>query len=709
MSAITHEKLKVTSPIDGLTVTGLSLKQGPGEHGTLLLRGVTETGDLPDSAVKAAQGQKLCVAAPDGEGRPVFNGIVTSVQADRRGSLCSAVIEASTASAELDTVLKSRSFQDVNMTYEDVVDIVLGDTPGAYALFSAGSGVPIGRPLIQYMETDWAFVKRLASHFNAPVIPDATTGEPNLWFGVPQRPDAFAFMGTEYTAGIDKSYFALGGSESGHTKSDFVYYVLRDENNRRIGDAVRVSGREYTICAKSAEFVKGEIVFRYKVCSPICASVPMRYNDKITGLSLTGTVTKTANETVELALDIDGDAPHGSCPYTWAPATGNLVYCMPRVGTKASLYFPGRDERAAFANVSVRENGSVCEGMSDTQRRGFVSEHGKHLDLFPGNVALSNGGGMSVNLADASEIGVTSDKQLRLIAKGRIVFAAKSIYVRAPYSLKFYQNKDAAGIANAMSGGFAGGGIVHASRSGATNAKGNVHAVERTGGQEEAPRPNPILSKGDAAEFGKDSDTYKILSDLEKRWDDACELPKAERDALQGGYEKLAEDAKRLALDGTPYMYGQEVVMNTLHENAKTAKEYQSRLYDSEKPAQYTNMESYFSASVSYLVGKAYGDWNYKEQNDWKVGRVKYDYFNGNKMDENNNRNWNEWIYFDGEIWGADQIGNMNMAYVGMKMELPKAVFNNPLTRQQIPRVWERDERDIKAIEKGIEVAESGR
>jgi hypothetical protein len=223
-----------------------------------------------------------------------------------------------------------------------------------------------------------------------------------------------------------------------------------------------------------------------------------------------------------------------------------------------------------------------------------------------------------------------------------------------------------------------------------------------------------ILSDEDADEFGKDSDTYKILSDLDERWNDARESQKPEREKLQAGYTKLADDARRLAREDTPYMYGQETVMDTFRENAKTATEHQYRLlHEGTSLTMYAaaGERNYFTDSVSYLVSNSYTKWNYKEQEEWQVGKNKKEYenFNGNPMDEDNNKNWREWIYFDGEVWGADQIGNMNMAYVGMKMELPKAVFNNPKTRGQFPEIWKRDERDIKAIEKGIELAESGR
>jgi hypothetical protein len=436
----------------------LSLRQNPGEHGTLILRGIAEQGDLSLPTARKTRGQTLRVSALDENGneerRPMFSGIITSVSADHEGSLCHVEMEASTATIELDAVPKSRSFQDVGMTYADVVNLVLNDTPGADALFPVGSGAPIGKPLIQYRETDWAFIKRLASHLNAPVIPDATTGNPNLWLGVPHRLEGFSFTGTEYAARLDKTYFALGGSDSGLSKADFLYYLIPDTRNRGIGDSVRVEGRDFIICAKSAELVRGELVFCYKVGLPASVSVPRRYNSGFTGLSLIGVVTKTARETVELALDIDKGKGNGGYPYTWAPATGNLVYSMPQVGTKASLYFPGQDERAAFVNASVRDNGPASAEMSDTQKRGFVTEHGKRLDLFPENLALSNGGGISVDLADASGVTVASGKRARLIAKGAISLTARNIHVQAPNEINTRQTRDVSRlISKALSAG----------------------------------------------------------------------------------------------------------------------------------------------------------------------------------------------------------------------------------------------------------------
>ena len=67
-------------------------------------------------------------------------------------------------------------------------------------------------------------------------------------------------------------------------------------------------------------------------------------------MSLGGTVEKTDHEQVWLRLDIDGAGGKAAYPYDWAPATGSLMYCMPKVGTRVSLYIPGSDEREARAS-----------------------------------------------------------------------------------------------------------------------------------------------------------------------------------------------------------------------------------------------------------------------------------------------------------------------------------------------------------------------
>ena len=65
------------------------------------------------------------------------------------------------------------------------------------------------------------------------------------------------------------------------------------------------------------------------------------------------------------------------------------MYCMPKVGTKVSLYFSSEEEASARVINCIRENGETCEGMSDPNYRGLSTEHGKKLFLNPKELGVS--------------------------------------------------------------------------------------------------------------------------------------------------------------------------------------------------------------------------------------------------------------------------------------------------------------------------------
>ena len=199
----------------------------------------------------------------------------------------------------------------------------------------------------------------------------------------------------------------------------------------------------------------------------------------------------------------------------------------------------------------------------------------------------------------------------------------------------------------------------------------------------------------DAIEFGEDSETYKILQDLGNRW--YATSDSAEKDRLHG----VAEDVRRYHREGTPIVDRHDQIMNLLHENAKTAQNYQKTMTEGFPGFLYRMSDgNYMLDSSTYLIGMVdEGEWDYKYNDDW---RVKYDYFDGKDMDtpKSNYRNWTPWMYFDGHLIAADKLGNMNMAYVGNKMGLPEWVYKNFETTDKDDPYW---------VQYGIDLAKSGR
>lgn len=85
-------------------------------------------------------------------------------------------------------------------------------------------------------------------------------------------------------------------------------------------------------------------------------------------MSFVGSIVGTQGEQVEVAFDIDKTAAGGN-RYGFAPATGNLMYCMPQKGTKTALYIGNGDEAQGIATGCIRTNGSTCEGTGSPEKK----------------------------------------------------------------------------------------------------------------------------------------------------------------------------------------------------------------------------------------------------------------------------------------------------------------------------------------------------
>ena len=172
----------------------------------------------------------------------------------------------------------------------------------------------------------------------------------------------------------------------------------------------------------------------------------------------------------------------------------------------------------------------------------------------------------------------------------------------------------------------------------------------------------PIIVDGelqldpDAYEFGSDSDTYKILNDLGNRWREANERE-------QTRLHELAEQIREYARCGTPCMYGESKITEALMDNTSIALAYEE-LYSIFGPL------SHMPNPYIWFVSQTCTVWDYKWNSNWQV---PYDNFAGMDMNAKQKdggypKNWVAWIYYEGQLMGADKVGNLNLGYVGKMM-----------------------------------------
>jgi hypothetical protein len=125
-------------------------------------------------------------------------------------------------------------------------------------------------------------------------------------------------------------------------------------------------------------------------------------------------------------------------------------------------------------------------------------------------------------------------------------------------------------------------------------------------------------------------------------------------------------------------MYGNEVVITTLHQNAAIglAMKKVYAYIDYAEPKSFM-----WLTAMHFKVGDEI-NWDYKWDPKWQV---PYLYFDGVDMNEeqpdgSKPKNWTDWIYFNGKFMGADKVANLNWGYVGTKMGYSGVLLFNPLT-----------------------------
>ena len=434
MTTVNYTGLSLAGALSIERLTALELHVGVNEHGWAVVEG--EAGkDALEQLQGAVAGREQVILVQDETGaeQPLFSGIIRTAGLITYGGYNRFHIELQSGTIQMDQVKRSRSFQNVGQTYSEVAQRVASGCENGAVIPTVGLDKPLGVPVIQYRETDWEFLKRMASWCGGVVVPETHYAYPRIWFGFPERSFTCTFPEDCYTSGISQRYYELGGPASGFQRSDFFYYDVPSSQLCDLGWYTVFRGQEFLICEKWAKLERGELVFTYRLGKPGLVYGRKQYNDKISGMTILGEVLSTERETVCLKLDIDkGWNPGGPYPYTWRPETGNMMYCMPQVGTRVSLYFPNYDEQTAMAVNCVRTNGSSCAQMSDPSKRSFVTEHGKEMNLYPTELSFMGGATGMVKLADMEGIFFKSDKKITIVAKASVSIIAKKAVTSAP-------------------------------------------------------------------------------------------------------------------------------------------------------------------------------------------------------------------------------------------------------------------------------------
>lgn len=280
-------------------------------------------------------------------------------------------LEAKSFSSFLDRNKKYRSFQNQTALYKDMVEFILKDYEGAnYILNSEASGKSLNRFTVQYNETDWEFLKRIASLLHLPLVVSHMTKGAKFTMGAIWKNEAFEIpMKEEEQVQIVHRSIYKSETAAEDYQGEQQYFKWKVERLDipvfEVGDCVIYKGIKCYVKKSNVVIQNHQITQECYLYGKSGFYVPMEINPFITGLSLPGSVKAVKNNQLQVSLDLDA-LSENNCWFSYSTFYSTF-YCMPEKGDRVNLYFPDQTEGHAFVLNSVRTVPKKSEADSSAQ------------------------------------------------------------------------------------------------------------------------------------------------------------------------------------------------------------------------------------------------------------------------------------------------------------------------------------------------------
>lgn len=357
-----------------------------------------------------------------GKTQTLFYGYIFKVEISNSGKTTRVFLDIMSASCLLDRMAESRSFQNPAKTYGEVVKLAV-QADGGQVIRIQESDREIGSPVIRYEETVWQFAGRMADRLGSCIIPDIETGNPNIWFGMRKGKEVQAPDDTQYTARLRPI-----GKKAG------ICIKTEGRNYYKLGDRMTCLGQKMIITEIEGRYEHGELIFTYTMEDKATKYTGFHEYKHSAGMGLWGTIADVKKELVKVVLDIDKGEDTGDYYYPWYPETGNTLYAMPEIGSRALLYFFSEDEQdGAVIHCLNKEHKSECY----YKNRALNTKDGNTMELTNSIVSFSRDGHTLSLSNDTIHIGTL--RELNIYAEENIRLKAKKIVISTPEEIKICQ------------------------------------------------------------------------------------------------------------------------------------------------------------------------------------------------------------------------------------------------------------------------------
>lgn len=423
-----------TSPVEFFTVLELHMELEAGKHGKLKITGYI--GDEEEEKyLRLLTGdvwEKVERVDESGGAETLFLGIVTDFTISLVNDQKKLTLELMTGSCLLDESRHLYSCQEPAKTYEEIFTETVGRYQNGKVIFNSPFEEETGELVLQYWETDWAFLKRMASRKNRLLVPSITVKGAALYYDLPEGKEIS--LPETGACTIEKNIGRYKRMKQGGLpqlrEEDCLVYRFSCREQHRLGDYALFRGKKFYVFKIVGNYTRGEMIYDYFGCPKGGLFVPEDERSEMAGCSLDAVVTRVMNDKVQVKIKEDeniGQNINIWYPYSTVYSTpdGTGWYCMPEPGDEVRLTIPGKKEKEAFITSSVHME-TESGDRKNPEHKIWKNKYQKEVRLTPDSILITNNQGTKIVLKDGEGIQIVSAHSILLEAAEDITISSDS-------------------------------------------------------------------------------------------------------------------------------------------------------------------------------------------------------------------------------------------------------------------------------------------
>lgn len=419
-------------PFQMTSVLFMEMEIGVSNHGRATVRGYISEENAENYWNQSYQETRCTITGigESGERITLFCGITEDLQIIYENGLHILEIQVISYTKLMDLKERTRTFQEASMLYSAMLKTIGENYEDSSFVMTEGESETLRELVVQYSETDWEFINRMATHFQTVILPEYQLGGEKYYFGVPEKKNGVKIESSEYRMekGVNEFLYKKKNKVE-LLESDERYYQVKTRDACVLGEEVNFLGNALFVHHVNGYWQGQELIFEYRLKIKNGFKVPYQYNPRVIGASLEGNITSVQADQVQVLLAVDVDQKNVGKKWfaystVYSSPDGTGWYAMPEKDDLIRLYFPTQEDPEGYVISSVHLETSN-QARSNPDYKSIRNKYDKEVLFTPNSLILKNNkasgeGELSISLLDDEGIVIRSDKMIRIETKDQL-------------------------------------------------------------------------------------------------------------------------------------------------------------------------------------------------------------------------------------------------------------------------------------------------